>query len=204
MKQIRGKKGFTLVECIIAIAVFGLLSLVVFMILTNASVRAAKASESEENLAQLIENVVGDETYKKYDSSSPTMNLIIDNDSSKTMTVSYNVISGYKNFIECNPTGSDPSCGRQANFTDFMSSSPTTLTPVSSANFNVDSDYLVCPECGKAQQPIRLRCPDCGLTGVHTQTQSGTSNKLFNYLKATTGGGFECSACGSTAVMAID
>lgn len=208
MKKIFSRnKGFTLVECIIAVAVFGLLALIVFMILTNASVRAARASESEENLAQLIENVVGDETYKKYDSSSKNLTLLIDNVNGAAgtgnLTVSYNVISGYKNFIEC------PSCSHQANFTDFMSSTigqPTIdphMTPVDSLNFDTATCYFVCPSCYDTIT-FTLRCPDCSTTDVYNKTSSTSlSGYLFTYMKSASGA-FECSVCGGTAVMAVD
>lgn len=214
MKKILGRKGFTLVECIIAVAVFGLLSIVIFMILTNASVRSAKASESEENLAQLIENVVGDDTYKRYEApaadgsgGSPSLELTIDHIGSAAYSgtndfkVSYNVISGYKNFIECHPTTA-ASCGHRANFTEFMSSTPSPLTPVSSADYNVHTCYLVCPYCGEPQQAVTLKCPDCDRTGAHNASSGGSD--LFHYMNTSAGGGFECGACGSTAVMAVD
>lgn len=203
-KRLSRKKGFTLVECIIAIAVFGLMSLVVFMILTNASVRAARASESEENLAQLIENVVGDETYKKYDTSSKAMTLLIDNSSSDNLTITYNVISGYKNFVECpNSTGGTP-CGHHANFTEFMSSSATSMVPINDPlTFDVATNFFVCPSCDH-QVTFTLCCPDCGATDVYNKTSStSASGYLFTYINTGTYG-FECSMCGSTAVMAVD
>lgn len=205
-KRLSRKKGFTLVECIIAVAVFGLMSLVVFMILTNASVRAAKASESEENLAQLIENVVGDETYKKYDSTSKSMTLLINNDSSPTngLTISYNVISGYKNFVECPNSIGGTACGHHANFTEFMSDSATSMVPhYDPTTFDVGTHYFVCPHC-ENQVVFKLRCPDCGTTDSYNKTTTASaSGYLFTYLKTETGG-FECSVCGSTAVMAVD
>lgn len=198
-------KGFTLVECIIAVAVFGLLSLVVFMILTNASVRASRASESEENLAQLIENVVGDETYKKYDATSRSMTLLINN-SSDTMTISYNVISGYKNFVECPNTdpGTGVVCGHQANFVEFMSDSATSMVAhPDPATFQVGTNYFVCPKC-EQQVVFQLKCDDCGTTDAYNKTSSTSpTGYLFTYM-ATGTGGFECSVCGSTAVMAVD
>ncbi len=204
-KRLSRNKGFTLVECIIAVAVFGLMSLVVFMILTNASVRASRASESEENLAQLIENVVGDETYKKYDSSSKQLTLLINNSASDNLTISYNVISGYKNFVECpNNTALGTPCGHHANFTEFMSSSATTMVPINDPLlFNVATDAFVCPSCDN-QVVFTLRCPDCGTTGHYNAASStSASGYLFTYLN-TALGAFECSVCGSTAVMAVD
>lgn len=211
MKKIFSRnKGFTLVECIIAVAVFGLMSLVVFMILTNASVRATKASESEENLAQLIENVVGDETYKKFDptdANPKVMTLSVDNvngaSGSGALTISYNVISGYKNFIEC------PDCAHQGNFTDFMSTTPgiagdaTSMTPTDSLSFNVSTDHFVCPDCYHTVS-FTLRCPDCSTTGAYNAlSSSSASGHLFTFINSQSGG-FECSICGSTAVMAVD
>lgn len=205
-KRLSRNKGFTLVECIIAVAVFGLMSLVVFMILTNASVRASRASESEENLAQLIENVVGDETYKKFDGSASGRNLTlyIENDSSKSLTVSYNVISGYKNFVECPNTTVGGTCGHHANFTEFMSSSATDLVPINDPHsFDVATNFFVCPSCNQ-QVNFTLSCPDCGTTDVYNKTSSNsTSGYLFTYMDKGTCG-FECSVCGGTAVMAVD
>lgn len=204
-KRLSRNKGFTLVECIIAVAVFGLMSLVVFMILTNASVRATKASESEENLAQLIENVVGDETYKKYDASSRNLTLYIDNNSSKELTVTYNVISGYKNFVECpNTTMGGAACLHHANFTEFMSDSATSMVPHNDpSTFDVATNFFVCPSCGN-QVIFTLSCPDCGTTDSYNKTSShSASGYLFTYIQNGTNG-FECSVCGSTAVMAVD
>lgn len=199
-------KGFTLIECIIAVAVFGLMALIVFMILTNASVRATRASKSEENLATLIENVVGDETYKKFDPTSKNLKLLIDNASDSSndfLAVSYNVISGYKNFIEC------PDCGHQANFTEFMSSTagvtgdPTSMTPIDSTAFDVATCYFVCPKNYETVS-FTLCCPDCGaMDSYNKSSSSSASGYLFTYLKSASGG-FECSVCGSTAVMAVD
>lgn len=207
-KRLSRNKGFTLVECIIAVAVFGLMSLVVFMILTNASVRAARASDSEENLAQLIENVVGDETYKKFDAANAedhNLTLLIDNNSSQYLSVSYNVISGYKNYVECPNTmsGGTP-CGHQANFTEFMSSSATAMVPINDPlTFNVATNFFVCPSCNQ-QVSFTLRCPDCGTTDVYNKASSlSTSGYLFTFIN-TGSCGFECSVCGSTAVTAVD
>lgn len=181
------RKGFTLTECLIAIAVFGAMTLIVFMILTHARTQTVEANKSEEDLSNLIENVVGDETYKRYNDShhsggNDVLSLEVDG-SSQPFTISYNVIDGNKNFVKC----SDTNCGHYGNNTDFMIDSSN--NPIAKSSF-AQTDY-VCPKCGTSFVDT-LTCEECTATGDHTDTS------LFTYLPTT--GGYMCNACGGTAV----
>lgn len=181
------RKGFTLTECLIAIAVFGAMTLIVFMILTHARTQTMQANKSEEDLSNLIENVVGDETYKRYNDShhaagNDVLSLVVDG-GSQPFTISYNVVDGNKNFVKC----SDTNCGHYGNNTDFMIDASG--NPVSKASFT-QTDY-VCPKCGLTFVDT-LTCEECAASGDHTDTS------LFTYLPNT--GGYMCNTCGGSAV----
>lgn len=175
------KKGFTLVECIVAVAVFGLMVMIVFMILTNARNAAVYANDTEEDLTQLIDNVVGDETFKKYNDEN-TLELNITG-SSSPLKITYNVNDGYKSFVLCtNNLYNGVVCNHFANNTEFMgNTNPEDFTQTA----------YVCPICsGTIVQT--LVCDDCGATSTHTSTSD------FTYLKEN--GGYACVACGGTSV----
>lgn len=181
------RKGFTLTECLIAIAVFGAMTLIVFMIITHARTQTVEANKSEEDLSNLIENVVGDETYKRYNDSNhaggnDVLSLVVDGNSQQ-FTISYNVIDGNKNFVKC----PDTSCEHYGNNTEFMIDAGG--NPISKTSF-AQTNY-VCPKCGTSFVDT-LTCEDCGATGDHTDTS------LFTYLPNT--GGYMCNSCGGTAV----
>lgn len=181
------RKGFTLIECLIAIAVFGAMTMIVFMILTHARTQTVEANKSEEDLSNLIENVVGDETYKRYNDAhhaggNDVLNLVVDG-SSQPFTISYNVIDGNKNFVKC----SDPNCGHYGNNTDFMIDASG--NPIAKISF-AQTDYI-CPKCGTAFVDT-LTCEECATTGSHTDST------LFTYLPNTAG--YMCNTCGGTAV----
>ena len=57
LKRLNGRKGFTLVECIIAVAVFAAMTLIVFMILMNARAEAQKAIKTEEDFRKEMRNI---------------------------------------------------------------------------------------------------------------------------------------------------
>lgn len=187
------RKGFTLIECLIAIAVFGAMTMIVFMILTHARTQTVEANKSEEDLSNLIENVMGDESYKKYNkehhetNGEDVLSLVVDG-SATNFTISYNVIDGSKNFVKCqNPNG----CGYYANNTDFMMELVgSEYQAVSKADFQQSSDY-VCPKCYWIFSDT-LFCEDCESLADHTDTSK------FTYLPTT--GGFICNNCGGTAV----
>ncbi len=200
-KRLLRRGGFTLVECIIAVAVFAALTMVVFMILTHAMNSAKAANESEEDLTGMIENIVGDDSYKKF-YSADSQSLVLDISdpyaagstptySSDIFSVSYNTVSGYKNYMRCS------NCGHQANNTDFMFDSagnPIRKAEDFTATKNPGCKY-VCPECGTDVTP-QLRCDDCLSTGAYNNTT------LFQYLPET--GSYLCRSCQGTTVMSWD
>jgi len=179
LRNLKGKKGFTLLECIIAIAVFAALTLVVMAMLTYARNEAVNANETEENLTLLIENVISDDSQKKYYDGSDVLSLEIGDGSGDSFDISYNLIDGYKNFIVCQAAG----CGYHADNTVFM-------LDTKQEDF-VQTDALVCPKCGH-ENYIELTCQDCLNKGDHNDI-----NK-FKYIPTT--GGFYCLECGISNV----
>lgn len=187
------RKGFTLIECLIAIAVFGAMVMIVFMILTHARTQTVEANKSEEDLSNLIGNVMGDETYKRYNkdhhetNGEDVLSLVVDG-SATNFTISYNVVDGNKNFVKC----PNAACGHYANNTDFMLEPDAggTFKAVSKADFDQSKGY-VCPKCETVFYDTLL-CEDCEATADHNDTT------MFTYLPTT--GGFICNSCGGTAV----
>lgn len=187
------RKGFTLIECLIAIAVFGAMVMIVFMILTHARTQTVEANKSEEDLSNLIGNVMGDETYKRYNkdhhetNGEDVLSLVVDG-SATNFTISYNVVDGNKNFVKC----PNSACGHYANNTDFMLEPDAggTFKAVSKADFDQSKGY-VCPKCETVFYDTLL-CEDCEATADHNDTT------MFTYLPTT--GGFICNSCGGTAV----
>ena len=55
MKVLSGKKGFTLIECVIAIAVFAALTGMVLMIMSQTIQLSKKASDAETDLNNLVQ-----------------------------------------------------------------------------------------------------------------------------------------------------
>ena len=186
------RKGFTLIECLIAIAVFGAMTMIVFMILTHARTQTVEANKSEEDLSNLIENVMGDETYKRYNKEhhetegKDVLNLVVEG-SGTNFTISYNVVDGNKNFVKC-PSAT---CGHYANNTDFMLKyNGSEYEAVAKADFDQTEQYI-CPKCETAFYDTLL-CEDCEATAAHNDTTK------FTYLPTTAG--FICNSCGGTAV----
>lgn len=187
------RKGFTLIECLIAIAVFGAMVMIVFMILTHARTQTVEANKSEEDLSNLIGNVMGDETYKRYNkdhhetNGEDVLSLVVDG-SATNFTISYNVVDGNKNFVKC----PNAACGHYANNTDFMLEPDVggTFKAVSKADFAQSKKY-VCPKC-ETEFYDTLLCEDCEATADHNDAT------MFTYLPTT--GGFICNSCGGTAV----
>lgn len=58
LQQLRAKKGFTLVECMVAIAIFAMMSLIVMQILTIAIQRYARNDRVEKDLDIQLEKLV--------------------------------------------------------------------------------------------------------------------------------------------------
>lgn len=180
--RLNRRRGFTLVECLIALTVFAALTLVVFAILTNARNASMDATESEENLTKLIDNVISDETFTKYNSLDKNANQVLTlniEGSSSPFRVSYTEIDGYKNFVLC------PVCDYFADNNEFMTCEVKDFGQVN----------YVCPKCSESFEQT-LICEECDKTGAHTNTSS------FTYMRST--GGYYCNDCGSTGVRGID
>ena len=180
--QLKRRKGFTLVECIVAIAVFALLTAVILMILANAQAQATRSRESEEDLNNLVENVVGDDTYKKYSDSSSTLTL--DLSTGNTFKISYDTVAGYKNYVLCDTNAGG--CGYVGNNTEFMHGLDIDDFVDAINNGTSDKDYK-CPKCG-ATVAQTLECQGCYTTGSYTNTS------LFTCSPYT--GSFTCISCG--------
>lgn len=176
--RLRRRNGFTLVECLIALTVFAALTLVVFAILANARAASTKADETEENLTKLIDNVVGDDSYTRYNAANSDKILTLNVQGSSTpFRVSYSEIDGYKNFVLC-PTST---CQYFADNVEFMTVEMNDFTQVS----------YICPKCNTTIVQ-ELTCEDCGNTGNHIDTTS------FTYIPSN--GGYYCNDCGGTGV----
>ncbi len=180
--QLKRRKGFTLVECIVAIAVFALLTAVILMILANAQNQATRSRESEEDLNNLVENVVGDDTYKKYSSNSNTLTLNFG--SGKTFDITYDTVAGYKNYVKCTSAG----CGYVGNNTDFMCGK-------SVADFLNDGDVYTCPKCGSVVTQT-LICEGCLNTGSYNDTSK--------FVCSAATGSYTCLSCGGGSVKGDD
>ncbi|MGN0657516.1 MAG: type II secretion system protein [Ruminiclostridium sp.] len=184
--QLKRRKGFTLVECIVAIAVFALLTAVILMILANAQNQAVISRESEEDLNNLVENVVGDDTYKKYSENSNTLTLNFGG--GKTFDITYDTIAGYKNYVKCNPKSGATSCGYVGNNIDFMCGKTV-------ADFLNDGDEYTCPRCGEVTTQT-LVCEGCYTTGSYNDTSK--------FLCSSYTGSYTCLSCGGGSVKGND
>lgn len=187
ISQLKRRKGFTLVECIVAIAVFALLTAVILMILVNAQTQATRSKESEEDLNNLIENVVGDDTYKKY-SAENSKTLTLNFNGGKTFDITYDTVAGYKNYVKCNPKNGATSCGYVGNNTDFMGGK-------SVADFLSAGDEYKCPKCGEVVVQT-LECEGCLNTGSY--------NDSTKFSCSSETGSYTCLACGSGSVKGND
>lgn len=186
--HLKKRKGFTLVECIVAVAVFAALVMVIFMILANARTEANMANQSEQDLNNLIDNVIGDDTYKIYNSSnSEILNMsytVYDKDGKATgdkgdFSISYDTINGYKNYVEC------PKCKTFENNTAFMGTN-------SIASFGATDLKYTCPSCSHAFEQT-LVCDDCLAESNNTDTNA------FTYDTST--GSYYCDQCGGSSVQ---
>lgn len=182
--KLKKRRGFTLVECVVAIFIFALLVSTVLLVVANASSTTQKARSSEEELNTLVQNVVADNSYIKYNNNtSQFMKFVVGNNGSltdKEMVVSYNEISGYKNYIQC----SNPLCNNGNPYSgdsrDFMNGKTT-------IQFDPATDAYICPICGTSVNAIQLHCDSCEAEGSYKDTSK------FTYDVST--GGYTCVAC---------
>ncbi len=218
MKRLFRRKGFTLVECIVAIAVFAVLVSMVLMIISSTVTASSEATKNEKDVNNLVENVVMDQSRKKFDSNSKTLEMVIGESKSygldssthlpnaDSFVMSYTAIDGAKNFIWC------PSCKHIANNSEFMDevfthSSSLYITAsdavkeaygIKPTTWYNQSIPLKCPQCSTeltGTNDISLECKDCNNRGSYQSTT------LFGYNALS--GCFYCASCGSYNVSAL-
>ena len=199
MKNIKllRNKGFTLVECVIAIAVFAVITVMVLMIMATTVQTQKKATDAEDDLNILVQNVVEDETNKKYGDDTKTLMMKVGS-GGLGFSMTYSTVDGYKNYVIC------PSCNNKYNHTEFMSAaaygSALYISDLNSATTSGDNSYIqhdasywfdpsgmnyVCPDCGYMFVD-QLECTACGKTG---------SMKDFSYDRFK--GAYFCPDCGN-------
>ena len=203
-------KGFTLVECIIAIAVFAVLTSMVIMIIGNSVKLQKEASDAERDLNNVVQNVVEDNTNRVYGDNSHTLEMMFDS-TSVNFRMTYSTVDGYKSFIEC------PVCENKADDIEYMSYIYTTSryenwpTAADKANgatdedkqnykisywFGLDSttDYFECPACGHKFNlgSVRAKCNSCLKEGTLAD---------FDFNKGK--GNFVCKDCKGEEVVQL-
>lgn len=192
--RLKKRKGFTLVECIVAIAVFAAFCLMVMMIVAGAQKESIAAHDTEVELNDQVDSIMGENAPRRYngDLSSKALNLKLDGD--KDLSFTYDIIEGHKNYIVCE------SCGHFGDNREFMDG-------VSTEDFKPWEMTYKCPECGNsvAGGSDYLKCRDCSQTGNYTN--SGEKYDITNY-KAWTynkdNGSFICNHCGGSNVSYKD
>lgn len=183
--RLKKRKGFTLVECIVAIAVFAAFCLMVVLITAGAQREAKMANDTEAELNGLIDNISSDDVYRGYNSdhySAEKLDFNFSGSSNGTFSISYDIVDGHKNYIACS------GCKYYGNNTEFMNGA-------SSQNFNPAASIYVCPECSNAVS-VDLKCANCGETGHYSDCdfKHNSANK-WTYSKGS--GTFVCNKCGS-------
>ena len=210
LQKLFKNRGFTLVECIVAIAVFAVLTLMVLMLLSGTERTSRNASKSETDLNNLVQNVVSDNTNKKYGVDSHTLNMKFGSAGSTPFSISYSVVDGYKNYVVC----PNPTCGYIDNNIEFMGAVKTDSQYLAdhAANyswladtreshwFNVDTMSYICPKCGEVWVESQLQCQSClSEGGVRDHvTVNGASVHKFAFNPET--GSFTCALCGGGMV----
>ena len=200
MKALHGKKGFTLIECVIAIAVFAALTGMVLMIMSQTIQLSKKATDAETDLNNLVENVVQDSTNKTFGADSKRLIMNFDS-SSPNFFMSYSTVDGYKNFIECT------SCKNHANNLDYMAYIYETneyknATDAEKESYKIsywfnsssDTNYLQCPTCQTKiyDANLKFECLSCGETGAPS---------AFDYNKFS--GSYTCKKCSGGNVVQL-
>lgn len=194
-KRLQKRKGFTLVECIVAIAVFAAFCLMITLIVAGAQKESIIANDTETELNGLVENVMNDDINRGFNSTYSTdalnFNFSSEAGGSGTFSITYDIVDGHKNYVLC--TG----CGYFDNNTAFMNG-------VACQNFEPWNTNYVCPECSKVLMgsDVSLTCAECKAnTNYYT-----VCDKEYNSAKAWTyqpsSGSFICNKCGSANVTA--
>ncbi|MCR4780411.1 MAG: type II secretion system GspH family protein [Ruminiclostridium sp.] len=103
MKKINfyNKKGFTLVECIVAIAVFAVMTSMVMIIISSAIQTTRQSVTGQSDLNQMVEAVENDQSIKMYDSStSHNLKMKFGGDT-ENFSITYDTTDGYMSYMTC-------------------------------------------------------------------------------------------------------
>ena len=200
--RLKKRKGFTLVECIIAMAVFAAFCLMVLMIASGAQKETKLANDIETEVNVLLENVTADDIERSYLESrsdkSLNMKFSIDgSSSSQDFSVSYDVIEGHKNYVYCE------TCKYFGPNTEFMDgTTPLNFKPWDDPALTGDNMNYKCPQCEteiKGSSDF-LVCQDCGLSGDYKSSNDKfDKTKIWTYQPGS--GAFICNACGGGNVV---
>lgn len=205
-RKLGTRKGFTLVECVVAIAVFAVLTTMVMMILANTTTLTKEARDNEEDLNELVENVVEDKSPRKYGSDAKKLTLYKSGSTNPYITATFSVTDGKKNYFKC------PTCGHtggMADYLDYIYDTPTYKTSSDSekkANnitywftAGTDTQKFVCPDCHSdillTDTALKMHCNACLHEGFINNTD-------FKYMKNTAA--IVCVECGSGNAISID
>ncbi len=210
--RLHRRKGFTLVECVIAIAVFAVLTSMVLMIMASTIKLQKEASDAESNLNNVVQNVVEDNTHRVYgdDSSVIKMGFKSDND----FSITYSTVDGYRNMMRC------PSCGETHNNIDYLSYIYDTATyknwtPSSDRQSHkisyffgqgTDCNTFKCPSCDYVFNPsaITVRCESClREAALSLNFTEGSTGANWDYNRAR--GNYVCTNtnCKSEAIVQV-
>ena len=220
--RLRHHKGFTLVECIIAIAVFAVMTSMVLLIMSGTIKLSKKATDSEAGLNELVQNVVQDNSNKTYGDDSKILEMDFGGAASPNFRITYSTTDGARTMLRCPinegaPDGdANKGCGEIANVLEYMEyiySSANYLTSSDSEKNNCRISYwfdpsdaavnkYICPNCGKnfGQDDVYLECLGC-LFGAPEGT--GYPAKASDFIYDRSSGGYVCPKCQSGHVTQI-
>jgi len=203
MKMIKlyRNKGFTLVECVIAIAVFAILTVLIMMMMSMAIETSKKAGAAEEDLNKLVQNVEEDASTQTYNSlNSHVLKMKFGGTATdENFSITYNVIDGFRDYIIC------PNCGKAFNRNDYLYNIANTDTYKNAAADERQRyglyhwyDPFGTPgssDTDEATYLARLVCPDCHAVlkpGVDYAPSGSPAQVLAD---------LECLACLNTGSM---
>lgn len=95
------KKGFTLVECIVAIAVFAVMTSMVMIIISSAINTTRQAVNGERDLNQMVEAVENDQSIKNYNSLSSHTLVMKFGEDTDNFSITYDTSDGYMSYMTC-------------------------------------------------------------------------------------------------------
>ncbi|MBP3857872.1 MAG: prepilin-type N-terminal cleavage/methylation domain-containing protein [Ruminiclostridium sp.] len=197
--SLRRGKGFTLVECVIALAVFAVLTSMVLMIIGQTVKLSKESTDAEGDLNNVVQNVVQDNATRVYGDDSHTLKLQFGT-SGADFSMTYSTVDGYKNFIQC------PHCGEKYNNLDFMNYIYETTTYKNWTPASDKNNYKISYWLGQDSYTSHYQCPDCGYTFEASEIDarcdsclaSGTLN-TFDYNRYK--GNYVCKTCKSESIV---